>query len=158
MNTGNMPKHMTAITPFLTVKDIDAALEFYTTVFGFEKKYAMPGPGGKTVHAEVMHGGSTIMLGAESEHCGSVAPALDTKTTSFGLYLYVENVDKFFENAKKNNVTIKEEPQDMFWGDRMGSLVDPFGHHWSFGTFVREVSPEDCQKAMLEMMKQMTPA
>ncbi len=154
MKTGKLPEKMTAITPFLTVKDIDAAMNFYEKAFGFTKKMAMPGPDGKTVHGEMMHGECTMMFCGPSEHCGSVCPTENTKTTSFGLYLYVEDVDKFFAHATQNGATEKEKPQDMFWGDRICSLIDPFGHHWSFGTFVREVSPEECQKGMQEMMKQ----
>lgn len=153
MKTGKMPKQMTAVTPYLTVKDLDAAVEFYQKVFGFETKYTMPGPHGKAVHAEFLHGGCTIMVGCENPTCGSAAPTVDPKNSAFGLYLYVEDVDKFFAGIKTGGVTVKEEPHDMFWGDRICAVVDPFGHHWSFGTFVREVSPEECQKAIMEMAR-----
>jgi len=157
MNTGKIPTGMTALTPFLTVKDVDQAVTFYEKAFGFTKKFAMPGPEGKTVHAEMLHGGCTIMLGGESLQCGTKAPA-SSEPVACSLYLYVEDVDRFFQHATTNGAKVKQPCTDMFWGDRLCSLTDPFGHHWSFGTHVREVKPEDMQKAMREQMKQATHA
>jgi PhnB protein len=144
---------MTAITPCLTVSDVDAALKFYETVFGLTRKMAMPGPDGKTMHAELLHGGSVIMLGAVSEQCGNGVPDAKAKP-AFSLYLFVENVDELHATAVKGGCTSQHAPADMPWGARMCSLVDPFGHHWSFGTHIRVVSDEECKAAIDEMMKQ----
>ncbi|HEY4000835.1 MAG TPA: VOC family protein [Candidatus Xenobia bacterium] len=148
MNTGKMPHGMTALTPMLTLKDVDAAVAFYQKAFGFTHKYSMPGPDGHCAHAEMSHGGTTMMLGKPMPG----KSALPQGEPSLSLYLYVEDVDKFLAHATANGATVKQPCTDMFWGDRMCALVDPFGYHWGFGTFVKEVKPEDLQKAMQAQM------
>lgn len=150
MKAGNLPKHMTAVTPFLTVTDVDQAVAFYTEAFGFALKFKMPGPGGKTAHAEVTHDTCSIMLGGQGPGCAARLPD-PSETPPFGLYIYVEDVDKFLTHASAHGATVKQECLDQFWGDRMCTLMDPFGYSWSFATYVREVSPEEMQQAMATM-------
>jgi len=150
MNTGKLPADHTAVTPYLIVNDADAALNFYEKAFGFKKMMAMPGPDGKTVHGELMHGSNCrIMVGSNPEN----APTADSKP-SVMVYCYVEDVDKFYSHATANGAKTKDAPVDKFYGDRTCMLIDPFGHHWGFATHVREVKPEDMKSAMENEMKQ----
>lgn len=156
MNTGKLPPNTNAVIPYLIVNDVDAAVKFYETAFGFNKHVAMPGPDGKVVHAEMVHGNCMIMLGMykEGQDCGMSAPRMDQKPSST-IYCYVEDVDKFFAHAKANGARPKQEPTDMFYGDRTCSLIDPFGHHWGFATHVKTMKPEEMKAAMEKMMKEM---
>jgi uncharacterized glyoxalase superfamily protein PhnB len=130
------------ITPYLIVKDVATSIEFYQKAFGFEKRFAMPGEDGKIMHAEVIWQEGVIMLGPEAS-CGSktYAPATSGTPTPVSLYIYVPDVDAFFARAKAAGATVKLEPQDQFWGDRICGLIDPNGHEWCFATNVREWDP-----------------
>jgi PhnB protein len=139
MNTGRLPPGASAITPFLCVNDVDAAVAFYVDAFGFTRELEMQGRDGRTVHAELAHGGQKLMIGAENVACGSVAPT-PAAAAPFGLYLYVEDVDALLARASAKGATVRRPCADMSWGDRMGSLVDPFGHHWTFATFLKETA------------------
>jgi PhnB protein len=136
------PEGMSWVSPYLIVKDANKIIEFYTKVFGFVKRFAMPGPDGRTKHAELAHKGSVIMLGEEDPKQGASAP----KTiggSPITLYTYVEDVDALAKRAKAAGAQILQEPADQFWGDRMCALVDPEGHHWAFATHVRDVDPSE---------------
>jgi uncharacterized glyoxalase superfamily protein PhnB len=107
----------------------------------------MPGPDGKLWHAMLRIGDSTVMLADEFPDFGSVGPKT-LKGSPVTLHLSVENVDAQFQRAVDAGAKVKMELADMFWGDRYGQVEDPFGHHWSMATHIRDVSPDEMLKAM----------
>ncbi|WP_373531332.1 VOC family protein [Vampirovibrio sp.] len=141
-----IPPGFHSVTPHLVVYDGVAALDFYQRAFGAHKIHRLNAPDGKMIHAAFMIGDSMIMLAEEFREYGQFAP------TSLGnspvtIHLYVPNVDEAFERAVFAGATIEMPVQDMFWGDRYGKLVDPFGHHWSIATPVQKLSSDELQKA-----------
>jgi PhnB protein len=147
-----LPKGMTAVTPHLVIAGAEKALDFYVRVFGATEDYRLAGPDGKVAHAQIRIGGAPIMLGEEAPDWGSFSPRT-LKGSPVAVHLYVDDVDAFMAKAEKGGAKITAPAADMFWGDRYGKLEDPFGHRWSVATFVREVGPEEMEKAMAEMMK-----
>lgn len=142
-----LPKGFNWVTPYLTVRDCAAAIAFYEKAYGFEKREAIPGPGGMIMHAEMMHQDSMIMMG-QSPQMGTKAPQ---GTPPVSLYVYVEDVDALCKRAAAAGAKVKEQPVDKFYGDRVCLLNDPDGHYWYFATHVKDVSPEemaDAAKAM----------
>ena len=142
-----------AVTAVLTVTDIKAAAGFYQKAFGFTKRGIMNGPDGKPMHAELTLRGITLMLGPEMPQMGSRS-AKTVGASPSTLYLLTENVDKTVAKAVKLGATLKGAVQDMFWGDRVGGIVDPEGYNWMVATHVAEPTPKEMQQAMKEMMKQ----
>jgi uncharacterized glyoxalase superfamily protein PhnB len=110
----------------------------------------MAGPQGKLMHAMIRIGDSGVMLVDEFPEWGSLGPK-SLKGSPVTIHIYVENADAFFKRAVDAGAKVTMPLADMFWGDRYGKLEDPFGHHWSVATHIREVSPEEMQKAMQEM-------
>jgi uncharacterized glyoxalase superfamily protein PhnB len=102
------------------------------------------------MHASIRIGDSVIMLADEMPQWGSFGPK-SLKGSPVTIHLYVENADALFEQAVRAGAKITMPLDDMFWGDRYGKLEDPFGHHWSIGTHIRDVSPHEMQKAMEQM-------
>jgi uncharacterized glyoxalase superfamily protein PhnB len=141
------------ITPHLVIKGAEEAIEFYKKAFGAEERYRLPWPGPDGVervgHAELTVGGSVLMLAEESPRHGSVAPS--GKGASVVIHLRSPDVDATMAKAVEAGATITMPAENMFWGDRYGKLVDPFGHHWSVATKVEEVSPEEMKKRMQAM-------
>ena len=141
-----IPTGYHSITPMLTVREVDKAIEFYKRAFGAEQQARFMGPDGKSImHAELKIGDSIIMLGGEQAEHGCRGPQL-LGGTPVSLYLYVEDADKAFHRATSAGATVTMPIADMFWGDRCGQFVDPFGHKWSVGTRKEDLSPEDIQK------------
>jgi uncharacterized glyoxalase superfamily protein PhnB len=137
------PAGMSWVAPYLTVKDADKAIDFYQRAFGFEKKFAMPGPQGKTGHAEMTYKEGNIMLGPEANmgSCPARAPATTGVTSPVGLYVYCDDVDALYKRATAAGAKGDMPPQDMFWGDRLCKLTDPDGHVWNFATNVGDFDP-----------------
>ena len=133
-------------TPYLTVHDAAGAIEFYKNAFGAQEKYRMPGPGGKIMHAELIIGDSTIMLADES---AEMKGPLKLGGSATSILLYVEDVDKVFHRAVQAGAKEIGPLKDMFYGDRCGGLVDPFGHKWAIATHIEDVTPEEMQKRMM---------
>jgi uncharacterized glyoxalase superfamily protein PhnB len=130
------------LSPYLTVKDADAALDFYQRAFGFVKRMAMPGPDGKTGHAEMNYRDAVIMMGPEMGPGGDCkAPATLGINSPVHLFVYCEDVDALFARATAAGARAVLPPQDMFWGDRMCKLSDPDGHVWNFATNVADFDP-----------------
>ena len=140
-NRPAKPDNMPWLTPCLTVKDPDASVAFYNKAFGFEKRFSMPGPDGHTVHAEVTWRDGVIMLGPECPKMKTKSPATTGVRPSSGLYVYCDDVDALFKQATAAGAGVESSPQDMFWGDRMCTLIDPDGYYWSFGTNVADFDP-----------------
>jgi len=132
------------VTPYIVVKGAANAIDFYKKAFGAEEVMRMGGPGEPVMHAEIRIGDSMIMLSDEWPDYGNKAPLANH--TSSSLHLYVPDADKAFERAIAAGCTVKMPVSDMFWGDRYGKVVDPFGHVWGIATHQEDVSPEECAK------------
>jgi PhnB protein len=146
----SIPDGYHTITPHLAVRDTAKALEFYAKAFGAEELFRMPGPGGTVMHAELKIGDSIVMLGEEEPQMGASSPQT-IGGSPVSLLIYVKDVDASFARADKAGCTVQMPLTDMFWGDRYGKLLDPFGHHWALATHKEDVSPEDMAKRMAAM-------
>lgn len=142
-----------AVTPSLVIKGASRAIEFYKTAFGAEEIYRMemPGPDGEARigHAELRIGDSRLYLTDESPQHGMMGPGGHSPVT---LHLYVPDVDAVYGRAVEAGAKPTMPVMDMFWGDRFGKLVDPFGHHWSVATHVEDVPPEEMEERMAAAM------
>ena len=148
-----IPEGYRSVTPYLYVRGAARAIEFYAKAFGAQETVRMPGPNDTVGHAELRIGDSMIMLADEDPERGVRAP--DTiGGTATSMLLYVEDVDTVFRNAIEAGATETRPVEDQFYGDRMGSLRDPFGHEWSIGTHVEDVSPKEMEKRSQELIAQ----
>jgi len=145
-----IPDGYHTVTPYLTVRDAAKALAFYAKAFGAEEFVRMPGPGGTVMHAEVRIGDSVVMLGEENPQMGASSPQT-IGGSPVSLLLYVKDVDASFARASQAGCTVETPPTDMFWGDRYGKLLDPFGHRWGLATHKEDVTPEEMKKRMAAM-------
>jgi PhnB protein len=141
-----VPEGMHTVTPHLICAGAADAIEFYKKAFNAVDMARMPGPQGKLLHALIRIGDSPVMLVDEFPDWGSFGPK-SLKGSPVTIHLYVEDVDAFVECAVGAGAKIMMPLEDMFWGDRYCKLEDPFGHHWSVATHVRDVSPEEMQQA-----------
>jgi len=151
-----IPEGMHTVTPHLICAGAADAIAFYKKAFGAVETGRLPGPNGKIVHASLRIGDSAIMLMDEAPEWKSLGPRA-LKGTPVTLHLYVEDVDAVAARAVKAGAKTVMPVEDMFWGDRYGIVEDPFGHHWSIATHVREVSREEMAEA-LKKMPQRQPA
>jgi PhnB protein len=142
-----IPDGMHTVTPHLVCAGAADALEFYKKAFNATEMGRMAGPQGKLLHGAIRIGDSTVMLADEFPDWGSFGPK-SLKGSPVTIHLYVEDVDAFVARAAAAGAKITMPLQDMFWGDRYCKLEDPFGHQWSVGTHVRDVSPDEMQQAM----------
>jgi PhnB protein len=154
MTVKAIPEGYHTITPYMTVRDAARAIEFYKQAFGAVEKGVMKGPDGKVMHAELRIGDSLFMLADEFPQFGSLSPQA-IGGSAMGLHIYVEDVDAAFDRAVKAGGTVEMPVSDMFWGDRYGKLVDPFGHKWSIATHKADLSMEEMERGMKAMMKEM---
>jgi uncharacterized glyoxalase superfamily protein PhnB len=145
-----VPEGMHSVTPHLVCAGAADAIEFYEKAFGAVEVARLPGPDGKLMHAMIRIGDSAVMLVDEMPEWGALGPK-SLKGSPVTVHLYVDNADATVERAVKAGAKVTMPLDDMFWGDRYGKLVDPFGHHWSIGTHVRDVSMEEMQQAMKRM-------
>jgi PhnB protein len=148
--TKPVPEGMRSVTPHLICAGAADAIEFYKKAFGAVELARLPGPQGKLMHAMIRIGDSAVMLVDEMPQWGALGPK-SLKGSPVTIHLYVENVDATVEHAVKAGAKVTMPVDDMFWGDRYGKLEDPFGHHWSVGTHVRDVGMEEMQQAMKRM-------
>jgi PhnB protein len=142
-----IPEGYHSATPYLICKDTAAALEFYKKAFGAVEVMRMPMPNGKIGHAELKIGDSFIMLADESPESGTHSPQ-HFGGTPVSILLYVEKVDDVYNRSVAAGAKSMRAPQDMFYGDRTSWVTDPFGHSWYIHTHVKDVTPEEMQKAM----------
>ena len=145
-----IPQGMHSVTPHLICAGAADAIEFYKKAFGAVEATRLPGPNGKLMHAAVRIGDSTVMLVDEMPEWGALGPK-SLKGSPVTIHLFVDDVDAVVARAVKAGAKVTMPVDDMFWGDRYGKLEDPFGHHWSVATHVRDVSPEEMQQAMKKM-------
>lgn len=151
MDGSGIPKGYYSVTPYLIIDGAQAAIDFYGKAFGAEETMRLP-MGEKIAHAEIKVGDSHIMLSDEWPDMNLLGPLKRGGATA-SLMIYLPNVDEAFERAVKAGATVERPVEDQFWGDRMGTVVDPFGHRWTLSTQVREVSEEEMKQAMNEMME-----
>ena len=154
MATQPVPEGYHTVTPYLAVEDAARAIEFYTQAFGAKEVVRMDAPGGKIGHAELEIGDSRIML-SDPFPQSSTKPPKDLGGTSFSVMMYVADVDAAFKRAVDAGASVSMELSDMFWGDRFGSVTDPFGHSWSLATHVEDVPPEEMAERAKAAMAQM---
>jgi uncharacterized glyoxalase superfamily protein PhnB len=141
-----IPEGFHAVTPSLTLKNSLKAIEFYKTAFGAKVLGVFPAPDGRsTMHAAIKIGDSILMMGDEmpNQKCMS-AESLGSSPIS--LYVYVPNVDEAFKQAVAAGASVTMPVADMFWGDRCGSLKDPFGYSWMIATHIRDLTQEEIQQ------------
>jgi PhnB protein len=147
---SKIPAGMHSVTPHLVCAGAAKAIDFYKKAFGATEEARLPGPDGKLMHAAIRIGDSTVMLADEMPEWGSLGPKA-LKGSPVTIHLYVEDADKFVERAANAGAKVTMPVSEQFWGDRYGKIEDPFGHHWSVATHVRDVTPEEMQQAMKKM-------
>jgi len=150
-----IPDAYRRVTPCLVVQGGAKALEFYAEVFGATERMRFPGPGGTVAHAEIQIGDSVVIIEDEVPEQGSKAPPPGGVAGSpSSLFIYVEDVDAVVARAVELGAILKRPPQDQFYGDRDGHVVDPFGHGWTIATHVEDVAPEEMARRMAELYGQ----
>ena len=149
-NVNPIPQGYHTATPYLVVSDGAAAIEYYKNAFGATELMRFPGPGGKVLHAEIKIGDSPIMLADEMPEMGAKSPHA-FGGSPVGILLYVPNVDAVFNQAIAAGGQVFRPVQDQFYGDRSGTLIDPYGHKWTVGTHIEDVSMEEMQRRMQAM-------
>ncbi len=142
-----IPEGYHSVTPYLVVDDAAKAIEFYKKAFGAEEKFRLPMGDNKIAHAEIKIGDSHVMLADEFPDMGHLSPKARGGTT-VSLMVYVDDVDGAFKTALDAGAQQDRAVEDQFWGDRMGSLTDPFGHKWSLATHVEDVPEEEMGRRM----------
>ena len=144
--TKAIPEGFHSVTPMCMFIDARKAIEFYKRAFGATERFAMPGPDGKGVmHAELLIGDSIIMMGEENpnEPCKSAETAGGSPVS---FYIYLENADEAFRRALEAGAESRMPVQDMFWGDRVGTVQDPFGYSWSLATHTKDLTSQEIQE------------
>ncbi len=152
-----MPSGYHALTPSVVVDDANKAMQFYADAFGAKETMRLP-MGDKLAHAEMDIDGSRFMLSDEFPEWGALSPKSRGGATG-GMMVYVKDADAAIDRAVKAGATVVQPVEDQFWGDRMGTVVDPFGHKWMLGTHKEEVPPDEMErrsKAWLEDMQKRT--
>jgi PhnB protein len=150
MSVPSIPPGYHAVTPYLIVKGGAQALAWYAEAFGARELLRLPAPNDKVGHAEIEIGDSRIMLADEvPDHEANAPGAYGGSPVS--LHLYVDDVDATVIRAVGAGAKIKSRPQDKFYGDRMGTVVDPFGHTWHIATHFEDVSPQEITRRMVAM-------
>ncbi len=145
-----IPEGYHSVTPYLIVDGAANAIEFYKKAFGATEVMRMPAPGGRIGHSEIRIGDSHVMLADENPSMNARAPK-STGGTPVSLLVYVENVDETVKKAVAAGAMLESPVENKFYGDRMGGVVDPFGHRWYVGTHIEDVSPEEMKKRMAAM-------
>ena len=145
-----LPAAYHTVTPYLIIEGAAKAIDFYKSVFGASELMRMPGPEGKIMHAEIRIGNSPVMM-------SDGTPAMEFRSpsalggSSVGLLVYVEDVDACVARAVAAGAKVIKPAQDQFYGDRSGTIVDPFGHLWTVSTHIEDVSPEEMQRRLANM-------
>lgn len=137
---------------YLHVKDAARAIEFYKAAFGATEKFRLTEPGGRVGHAELDFGGMTLMLADEFPEFNIRGPQ-SIGGTSVTIHLHVDNADALIERAVAAGATLERPPKDEFYGERSGCVRDPFGHRWSIGHSIEQVTPEEMQRRYDALLK-----
>jgi PhnB protein len=145
-----IPEGYHSVTPYLIVNNAAEAINFYQQAFGAQELFRLPMPDGKIGHAEIKIGNSPLMLAEEYPSMGYRSPQA-LGGTPLSLVLYVEDVDTVFDRAVFAGATAERPVQDQFYGDRSGTLLDPFGHRWTIATHKEDVPMEEMQRRIAAM-------
>jgi PhnB protein len=137
-----VPEGYHTLTPYLAVDDASEAIEYYKEAFGAKERVRMDTPDGKIGHAELEIGDALLML-SDPFPQASTKPPKEIGGTSASVFMYVEDVDAVVKKAVEAGASVTMEVADQFWGDRFGTVTDPFGHVWSIATHVEDVPPEE---------------
>ena len=140
MATKPVPEGYHTVTPYLAVDDAGQAIEYYKKAFGAKERMLMDAPDGKIGHAELEIGDSLVMVSDPFPQSSSKSPK-ELGGTTAGAFMYVDDVDAVVKQAVDAGATVTMEVADQFWGDRFGTITDPFGHVWSIATHVEDVPP-----------------
>ena len=149
-----IPQGYRSVTPYLTLNDAARALDFYKRAFGAQEVMRMAGPDGKIGHAEIRIGDSVVMIADEMPTSGTRSPQSLGGNTG-GVFLYVDQADKTFNQAVSAGAQVEMPLADMFWGDRYGRVKDPFGQSWSIATHIEDVAPAEMEKRVKEQVAKM---
>lgn len=152
-----IPEGYNTVSPYLAVDDAERAIEYYKKAFGAEETVRMNAPDGRIGHAELKIGDSHIML-SDPFPQSSTKPPTELGGTSVSIFMYVEDVDAVVQKAVDQGATVTMEVEDQFWGDRFGSITDPFGHNWSIATHIEDLTPEEIEERGRAAMAAMTSA
>jgi PhnB protein len=150
-----IPEGYHTVTPYLAVDDAAEAIEYYKKAFGAKERARMEAPEGRIGHAELEIGDSLVMLSDPFPQATTRSPK-ELGGTSASIFLYVEDVDAVVKQAVDTGSTITMEVADQFWGDRFGTVQDPFGHLWSIATHVEDVPPEEMAERAKAAMASMS--
>jgi PhnB protein len=149
-----IPDGFHTLTPHITVRDAKGAIEFYKKALGAQVLHVSHTPDGRVMHASLKIGDSVIMLNDEFPEWGGT-PAPRSEVNGVTIHVYVDNVDALFDQAVAAGSVVKMPLAEQFWGDRYGTVLDPYGFKWSLATHTKDVSPAEMEKAQVEMSKQM---
>jgi PhnB protein len=147
-----IPAGYNSVTAYLSIRGAAQAIEFYKKAFGAKEMFRMPGPDGKLGHAEIQIGDSRVMLSDEYEAMGFLGPQTRGGTTVL-IHLYVKDVDATVARAVAAGAKVVRPVQDQFYGDRSGSIEDPFGHRWHVATHTRDLSMAEIKRGAEQMAK-----
>ena len=148
--TKPIPEGYHSVTPYLICKGAAGAIEFYKKALGAKELFRMNDPGGTIGHAELLIGDSHVMLADESPD-GQWRSPQSVGGTPVTMMLYVRDVDATFREALAAGAHVVRDVQDQFYGDRSGTIADPFGHVWTIGTHVEDVSPDEMARRMAQL-------
>jgi PhnB protein len=137
---------------YLRVQDAPRAIEFYVRAFGAKEKFRLVEPGGRVGHAELDFGGTTLMISEEYPEYGIRGPQ-SIGGTSVSIHLHVDDADALIRQAVDAGAALVRPPSDAFYGERSGTVRDPFGHEWLIGHSIEEVKPEEMQRRYTAMMQ-----
>jgi PhnB protein len=155
MSTKPIPEEYDALIPCVIVRDAAKAIEFYKEVFGATEMMRMNYPESeKIAHAEIKIRTHVLMLGDENPKMGALAPQPNGPSPSFSVMIYVDEVDATFNNAVAKGAKSMMPPMDMFWGDRYGKFLDPFGHLWAIATHTTDMTQEQLAKGAADWGKE----
>ena len=140
-----IPEGLSTLTPYLAVDDAAKAIEYYKRAFGAKERTRMHGPDGKIGHAELAIGDGVFML-SDPFPQGTTRSPKKLGGTSASIFMYVEDVDAVVEKAIDEGAALTMEVADQFWGDRFGTITDPFGHVWSIATHIEDLTPEEIEE------------
>ena len=146
-----IPDGWHTVTPYLICKGAGNALDWYKKALGAEERFRMPGPGGVVMHAEMQVGDSIVMMADEFPDMGAKSP-LAYGGSPVGLNLYVNDCDAIFNRAVAAGAKVERPLTDQFYGDRSGTVVDPYGHKWTISTHIEDVSPDEMATRQKEWM------
>jgi PhnB protein len=154
MAANPIPEGYHTLQIYLAVEDASKAIDFYKEAFGAEETIRMPGPDGSVAHAELQIGDSKLML-SDPFPQSNVRPPSERGGPTASIFMYVDDVDATFEQAQRAGATVVSELEDMFWGDRFGTLADPFGQVWSVATRKEDLSEEEMAERSKAAMAEM---